>query len=200
MLDKYHHGDLRAAVLAAAAEVISREGVDQLSLRSLAAELGVSHTAPRHHFGSREGLFTALATEGYALLADALEGAATNGDFAAVGVAYVLFAVNHPGHFAVMHRPDLVEGSNPDLQRAQGRTVAQLDAGGRAHSGGSAKDTAVAAIAAWSLVHGMATLQLSGALQAAGLLQQAGGDLPSIASRAVRQLFSASESPTRTEN
>jgi AcrR family transcriptional regulator len=200
MLDKYHHGDLRAAVLAAAAEVISREGVDQLSLRSLAAELGVSHTAPRHHFGSREGLFTALATEGYALLADALEGAAANGDFAAVGVAYVLFAVNHPGHFAVMYRPDMVDGSNPDLKHAQGRTATQLNAGARTHGGGSAEDTAVASIAAWSLVHGLATLQLSGALQAADLLQQAGGDLPSIASRAVRQLFGASESLTRTEN
>ena len=199
MLDKYHHGDLRAAVLAAAAEVISREGVDQLSLRSLAAELGVSHTAPRHHFGSREGLFTALATEGYALLADALEGAAANGDFAAVGVAYVLFAVNHPGHFAVMHRPDLVDGSNTDLKHAQGRTATQLNAGARAQSGGSAEGTAVASSAAWSLVHGLATLQLSGALQAADLLQQAGGDLPSIASRAVRQLFGASESLTRTE-
>ena len=200
MLDKYHHGDLRAAVLAAAAEVISRKGVDQLSLRSLAAELGVSHTAPRHHFGSREGLFTALATEGYALLADALEGAAANGDFAAVGVAYVLFAVDHPGHFAVMHRPDLVDGSNTDLKHAQGRTATQLNAGARTHSGVSAEDTAVASIAAWSLVHGLATLQLSGALQAAGLLQQAGGDLPSIASRAVRQLLGASESLTRTEN
>jgi AcrR family transcriptional regulator len=203
MLDKYHHGDLRAAVLAAAAEAIARDGVDRISLRSLAAELGVSHTAPRHHFGSREGLFTALATEGYALLADALERAAADSDFAAVGVAYVIFAVNHPGHFAVMHRPDLVDGSDPALQRAQGRTAAQLNAGGRTHSSGSAEDTAVASIAAWSLVHGMATLQLSGALQAAGLLQQAGGDLPSIASRAVRELFgaaSSSESLSRTED
>jgi AcrR family transcriptional regulator len=203
MIDKYHHGDLPAAVLAAAAEVIARDGVDQLSLRSLAIELGVSHTAPRHHFGSREGVFTALACEGYELLADALEDAASDGDFAAVGVAYVLFAVTHAGHFAVMHRPELVDSANANLQRAQLRTAAQLNAGARTHGGGSAEGIAVASIAAWSLVHGMATLQLSGALDAAGLAQQAGGDLPSIALRAVRQLFdrtSPSEPTTRTEN
>ena len=203
MLDKYHHGDLRAAVLAAAAEVIARDGVDQLNLRSLTAEIGVSHTAPRHHFGSREGVFTALACEGYDLLADALEDAAANGDFAAVGVAYVLFAVQNPGHFAVMHRPDLVDGSNTDLQRAQQRTAAPLEAGARDQRGESAEEIAVASIAALSLVHGLATLQLSGALADAGLLQQAGGDLPSIALRAVRQLFggAASGEPThRTES
>ena len=139
MIDKYHHGDLRAAVLAAAAEVIARDGVDQLSLRSVAIELGVSHTAPRHHFGSREGVFTALACEGYELLADALEDASANGDFAAVGVAYVLFAVNHAGHFAVMHRPELVDGANADLQHAEMRAAAQLNAGARIHGGRSAE-------------------------------------------------------------
>ena len=190
-------------MLAAAAEVIARDGVDQLSLRSLAVELGVSHTAPRHHFGSREGVFTALACEGYELLADALEDASANGDFAAVGVAYVLFAVSHAGHFAVMHRPELVDGANADLQRAELRAAAQLNAGARIHGGRSAEGIAVASIAAWSLVHGMATLQLSGALEAAGLAQQAGGDLPSIALRAVRQLFdgtSPSKPTARTEN
>jgi AcrR family transcriptional regulator len=202
MLDKYHHGDLRAAVLAASAEVIARDGVDKLSLRSLAVELGVSHTAPRHHFGDREGVFTALATQGYELLAYALEDAAAAGDFAAVGVAYVVFAVNHPGHFAVMHRRDLVDASNADLQRAHARTAAQLNAGARTRGSGSEEGIAVASIAAWSLVHGLATLQLSGELEAAGLFQLAGGDLPSIAMRAVQQLFGGppSESPTRTEN
>ena len=125
------------------------------------------------------------------------------GTIAAVGVAYVLFAVNHAGHFAVMHRPELVDGANADLQRAELRAAAHLNAGARVHGGRSAEGIAVASIAAWSLVHGMATLQLSGALEAAGLAQQAGGDLPSIALRAVRQLFDGApptDSTTRTEN
>jgi hypothetical protein len=89
------------------------------------------------------------------------------------------------------------------LQRAQQRTAAQLNTGARTHGGGSPEGIAVASIAAWSLVHGMAALQLSGALDAAGLPQQAGGDLRSIALRAVHQLFSGaspSEPPPRTEN
>jgi hypothetical protein len=113
-----------------------------------------------------------------------------------------VFAVNHPGHFAVMHRRDLVDGSNADLQRAWARTAAQLNAGAGTRASGSVEGVAVASIAAWSLVHGLATLQLSGELEAAGLLQHTGGDLPSIALRAVQQLFGGapSESTTRTEN
>ncbi len=188
MNTSYHHGDLRQAVLSAAAEVIAREGVEQLSLRSVAQEIGVSHTAPRHHFGSREGVFTALAVEGYTLLDQALD-AAGDTSFAEVGAAYVQFSVTHPGHFAVMHRPDLVEVGDPDLVQAQQRTFARLTIGAGEHSPTSTEDQAVAAIAAWSLVHGLAVLTLSGALDQAGLRDQAGGDLPSVAVRAARRLF-----------
>lgn len=189
MINSYHHGDLRQAVLAAAAEVISREGVEQLSLRSIAAELGVSHTAPRHHFGSREGVFTALATEGYRLLDEALEGPSARGSFAEVGAAYVAFSVAHPGHFAVMHRPDLVDGEQADLHQAQQATFARLISGSDERAGGSPEDRAVTAIAAWSLVHGLSVLMLNGALDQAGLIDQAGGDLTSVALRAAELLF-----------
>jgi AcrR family transcriptional regulator len=64
VIDAYHHGDLRRAVLDRAVQVIASEGTDALSLRALAADLGVSHTAPRHHFASRQGLLTAVAVEG----------------------------------------------------------------------------------------------------------------------------------------
>ena len=80
----YHHGDLRAQLLARVAELVARDGAEAFSLRAVAAELGVSHTAPRHHFGSREGVFTALAEQGYELLGDALAVAEPDG-FAEVG-------------------------------------------------------------------------------------------------------------------
>ena len=191
MNSSYHHGDLRQAVLSAAAAVIARDGVEQLSLRSVAAELGVSHTAPRYHFGSREGVFTALAVEGYTLLDHTLEAAADR-SFAEVGAAYVQFSVAHPGHFAVMHRPDLVQSDDPELVRVQQRTFARLTAGAGEHSSESTQDQAVAAIAAWSLVHGLAVLTLNGALDQAGLREQAGGDLPSVAVRAAERLFGES--------
>jgi len=163
MPDTYHHGDLQAQALERAAAMVTRDGVEAFSLRRLATELGVSHTAPRHHFGSREGLLTALAAQGYGLLGDALAAAAPDG-FAEVGAAYVEFALTHPGHFAVMHAPGLVDGDDPDLRRASRRTAEQLTGGVAGTLTGDPEQVAVAAVAAWSLVHGIATLTLSGAL------------------------------------
>ena len=68
----YHHGDLRRALLAAALDVIATDGPAALSLRDLARRAGVSHAAPAHHFRDRTGLLTAVAVEGYGMLADAL--------------------------------------------------------------------------------------------------------------------------------
>ncbi len=173
---RYHHGDLRAQLLARAAELIARDGTEAFSLRAVAAELGVSHTAPRHHFGDRLGVFTALATEGYTLLGEALETAAPLG-FPEVGAAYVLFAVSHPGHFAVMHAPDLVHGDAPGLAAAASRTDRLLVQGVADLAPGTRDQVAVRAAAAWGLVHGLATLALSGALERDRLLGGGLGDL-----------------------
>lgn len=194
----YHHGDLPASVLRQAATMIARDGAEAFSLRAVAAELGVSHTAPRHHFGDRPGVLTALAVQGYRLLGDALAAAAPSG-FAEVGAAYVEFALGHPGHFAVMHDPDLVHRDDPDLVRAQARATAALTEGVRSFVSGPPDRVAVAATAAWSLVHGLATLTLSGALQAAGLPERAGGDLHSLVLRAAQQLF-APRTPAGSES
>jgi AcrR family transcriptional regulator len=197
----YHHGDLRDAVLAAAAEVIARDGVEQLSLRSVAAELGVSHTAPRHHFGSREGVFTALATQGYRGLAEAIDAvSAVGGSFAEVGAAYVEFAVSHPGHFAVMFRPDLVDGDDPDLAAATERTSSQLRTGASAATGSTPAEVTpaevtLAATAAWSLVHGLATLLLSGAVDRDELTHVTGGDLHEVVVRTAELLFRPPATP-----
>jgi AcrR family transcriptional regulator len=164
----YHHGALRSAVLAAAAEQIASDGVDAVSLRGLARRAGVSHAAPAYHFGDRRGLLTALAAEGFELLADEL--AAAEPDFREVGVAYVRFATEHPGHFAVMFRSDLLHADVPDLAAARTRAgdalrsgVAGLDDDRR---GGDPRD---AQLAAWSLVHGFASLWLDGALTGSAL-------------------------------
>ena len=68
MADPYHHGVLRATLMREALRVIERDGVEGVSLRALAREAGVSHSAPNHHFGSRTGLLTAIATEGPVVL------------------------------------------------------------------------------------------------------------------------------------
>jgi AcrR family transcriptional regulator len=172
----YHHGDLRAQLLVRAAEMVARDGAEAFSLRAVAAELGVSHTAPRHHFGDKQGVFTALATEGHTLLGGALETAAPLG-LLEVGSAYVLFAVGHPGHFAVMHAPRLVHADDPQLVAASSRTNRLLVDAVAAHAPGSRDEVEVRTAAAWALVHGLATLALSGALGQEHLVGDAPGDL-----------------------
>src|SRR5712692_4005403 len=99
----YHHGRLRAAVLEAAVAEIEVVGPARLSMREIARRAGVSHAAPAHHFGDKAGIFTAIATEGYRLIAEATSRVAV-GDDALLqgGLAYVLFALSHRAHFEVM--------------------------------------------------------------------------------------------------
>jgi AcrR family transcriptional regulator len=168
----YHHGALREAILDAAADAIEREGVAALSLRALAREVGVTHTAPRHHFGSKRGVLTALAAQGYRLLAADVRRANEQGDFLESGVAYTEFSRTHAAHFSVMFRPDLVEQDDEELRAALDDLYAALTGGVRTYAGspqaeesaGGPVDVDVAslALAAWSMVHGFATLARSG--------------------------------------
>lgn len=185
----YHHGDLRTAILRAAAEAVQREGAHAVNLRGLARDVGVSHTAPRHHFGDRRGVLTALATEGYAELTARLRAAASSGGFLDVGVAYVEFALTQPAHFAVLFQPGLVDAEDPDLRRASAelsRTLTGADSTAIAEDSAptaSAVGHSDAAIAAWSIAHGFATLALSGAVTPAP-----GEDLLDLARRSLRNL------------
>ena len=115
--DSYHHGDLKAVILAEAARLVAERGADGISLRELARAAGVSHAAPAHHFTDRRGLFTALAAEGWRMLADELTGARPN--FIDAALAYVRFALEHPGHYAVMFDRSLVNPDDPALVSAQ---------------------------------------------------------------------------------
>lgn len=152
----YHHGDLRRAVLAAALDVIGTDGPAALSLRDLARRAGVSHAAPAHHFKDRAGLLTAIAAEGFGLLAAALAEAA---DLRDAGVRYVRFAMDHPAHFQVMFQPGLHRPDDPALLAARTRAGDRLrEAVADAVDTG---DPRLAGIAAWSLAHGFATLLLT---------------------------------------
>jgi AcrR family transcriptional regulator len=182
----YHHGDLRRAILAAAVDAIRRDGVDALSLRALARDAGVSHAAPAHHFGDRSGLLTAVAAEGFDLLADQLSEAFETGPFLEVGVAYVRFAVDHPAHFVVMYRPELLRDDDPALASARRRSGEILYGG--VGSAAPDADALRAGVAAWSLVHGVATLYLGGNLPPA-----LGDDPETIARDAARFLFAPAD-------
>jgi len=163
----YHHGDLKAVILAKAADLVADRGADGISLRELAREAGVSHAAPAHHFTDRRGLFTALAAQGWRMLADSLAGARP--DFIEAALAYVRFALDHPGHYAVMFDHSLVDPDDPDLKAAQNAAGAELARGVGTLKDPRAKvDPQSAALAAWSLVHGFAMLWLNEAIDTEG--------------------------------
>src|SRR5215212_8150840 len=160
----YHHGDLPRALTAAAVEPIGEVGPGALSLREVARRAGVSHAAPAHHFGDKAGLLSAVAAEGYDLLGAALaETWETTGDFREVGVAYVRFALSHRAHFEVVFRPELYRADDPVVVAARDRSSTLLY-GPPAERTGDAASGVSAAVAAWSLVHGFATLWLNGNL------------------------------------
>ncbi|MFB7336938.1 TetR/AcrR family transcriptional regulator [Streptomyces adustus] len=163
----YHHGDLRRAILSATLEVIASDGVGAISLRDLARRAEVSHAAPAHHFKDRAGLLTAIATEGFELLAAALATvpAGTSHRLREMGVRYVEFALSHPAHFAVMFQPQLLHGDDPELTAAKELASRALHSGVEdLPAARRGPDGRRAALAAWSLAHGFATLRLNGSL------------------------------------
>lgn len=166
MSDSYHHGDLRSAILAQVKDVVLTHGVHAVSLRGLATALGVSHTAPRHHFGSLEGVFTAFAAEGARLLeATISEAINAGGDFLEVGVAYARFALENPAHFEVMFQPELITQDDPEYVAARTAAFSHLTKGVSLEERGGNQDAEADLVAAWSLMHGVATLYLGGNLR-----------------------------------
>jgi AcrR family transcriptional regulator len=104
---RYHHGDLRPALLHAAVRTIDRHGVDALTLRAVGATLGVSRTALYRHFADKDALLTAVAAEGFRTLHASLarawdEAGRGEAGFRAQGHAYVSFGTTHPSHYRVM--------------------------------------------------------------------------------------------------
>jgi AcrR family transcriptional regulator len=130
----YHHGELRPALLRAAAKILEKEGCDAISLRDLARRAGVSHNAPYRHFADRQALLAAVAEEGFALLAAALEGKSWREQ----ATAYLRFALANPERFRLMFTHPVPAS----LRRlVEGDAVVQ---------------------AIWAMVHGLTVLILSG--------------------------------------
>ncbi|MCU1481221.1 MAG: transcriptional regulator, TetR family [Subtercola sp.] len=113
----YHHGNLRRAFLDAAERSLSEHGAEQISLRDLARDVGVSHAAPRRHFTDRQGLLDALAERGFGRLGNALRTALaeSDGDFPSrvrnAVAAFMSFATDNSSLYELMnagkHRSDV---------------------------------------------------------------------------------------------
>jgi AcrR family transcriptional regulator len=154
----YHHGDLPKALLAAAETVLRRDGLAALALRAVAREAGVSHAAPAPHFKDLTGLLSELAAIGHERMADAIEAGLRPGR------AYVDFARANPELFRLMSSNDRLDSERPALRDARLRSFQVL-----ARTRGTALehpdlDGLARMAAAWSLVHGFATLMIDGRL------------------------------------
>jgi AcrR family transcriptional regulator len=169
--DRYHHGDLRRALLDEALRTIQQDGVDALTLRTIGLRLGVSRTALYRHFTDKRALLSSVATEGFRLLTERLlDGWKTGGvrGFNAMGVAYIRFAMANPSHYRVMfggavdHGPrdeDLIRESTAAFQVLVDAIIA-LQKEGAARK----DDPLQLARFIWAAVHGVSMLIIDGQL------------------------------------
>ncbi len=165
----YHHGDLRASLIAAASEIIEEVGPDAFSLRAAARRAGVSAAAPAHHFRDARGLLTAIATIGFVEFGNELE-AAMGPDRRSMVVAqshaYLRFALARPGLFRLMWRKAALDLDDPDYVAAARRAFAISDhvvRGSDAIAALPGDATLAPTIACWSMVHGFVELIINGA-------------------------------------
>jgi AcrR family transcriptional regulator len=129
---RYHHGDLRNALLKAGHEILEEKGLRALSLRAVAARVGVSHSAPAHHFGNLKGLLTGLVTEAYARFAASMADERARSapspveQIRAAGRGYVAFAQHNPALFRLMFSSVQLDGDNAEMRRAGEKAYRQL--------------------------------------------------------------------------
>jgi AcrR family transcriptional regulator len=162
-VDTYHHAHLRAALLAAAETEIAEKGVEDFSLRRVAKRTGVSHSAPKHHFGDARGLLTALAAKGFQRLISAqnerkaIAGPKAVDQLLAAGLGYIDFALQNPALFRLMFASDRPNKDDPELSSACGAAYQHFIT--QALEVGSEPDQATGI---YAIVHGVADLLVSG--------------------------------------
>lgn len=156
----YHHGDLRASLLAAAEAVLAERGAQGLTLRDVARAAGVSHGAPYHHFASLNDLLAAVAQQGFEVLGQAMVQAVdvpdTRERLVRVAQAYLDCARAHPERFRLMFGALLArKDDHPALKDAAQRAFGHVLAAAQAHDPQHGNDLAMAG---WSLAHGLSHL------------------------------------------
>jgi AcrR family transcriptional regulator len=187
----YHHGNLRAALLACAERTLSQEGAAELSLRELARQVGVSHAAPRRHFPDKRALLDALAEDGFERLGrdlrEAIEGAGEDCEarLLAFARAYIAFATRHAAllelMFAGKHRPGAADSLRAAADRAFEAPLALITEG-QAAGDIVPGDPDRVAIVAWAALQGLASMVNSGMLDG-------GASLDDVVADAVHRLM-----------
>lgn len=168
----YHHGDLKNALIKAGVEILSKEGIEGLSLRKVAQRAGVSHSAPYSHFPDKQSLIAAISTEGFHQLYKELDAVISahpknaKQQLQESAAAYLQFALHHTDTFKIMFSgvlekekeyPAFVEISHMTFQRVVDVVKACQEAG-LLHS----TATELMAVSVWGQVHGIISLALEG--------------------------------------
>lgn len=172
---RYHHGALREALLEAAERILRRDGIGGLSLRAAAREAGVSHAAPKNHFGDVTGLLSELAALGFERFAATIGRGLQAEDspdrrLAALGRGYVAFARAHPDLFLLMFRSERLDMSRPALRAAAGGSLRLLSEAvgarrGERMAGNPTLDQLAEIAVSWSLAHGFSMLLIDNRLR-----------------------------------
>jgi AcrR family transcriptional regulator len=164
----YHHGDLPAALVRAALDLLQESGETELSLRAVARRAGVSPAAPYRHYADREALASAVAAVGYRELAERLAAAhpmpSTPEELASAAIAYVQFALERPALFRIMFGEPCDRDSD---ERVAATAAVSAYVRGIVERTFPDTDADAMATAVWALVHGLAFLHLDGKLDAA---------------------------------
>lgn len=174
----YHHGDLKSALIESAKDILKTKGVDALSLRAIAAEVGVSHMAPYTHFKNKKELLQAIAASGFDDLTKRLlqikESYTSPWDLVFnYGLEYVQFAIENPAIYRLMlsqadsggrrNKPEATANPeiSPVLEISSQKPFKILR---QAFDNGNAepKHVTARALSAWSMVHGMSALIIDG--------------------------------------
>lgn len=167
--NSYHHGDLKAALVACAAEILRKKGPDALTLRSVSQAAGVSVAAPYRHFADRRQLVAAVAEEGFRRLEQAMLKAMQRPGregLRGVAQAYITFAHENPAEYRVMFGSELANTGDLPALRETARSVlgfvahgiAELQKAGLIGPG----DPRLMAVVTWAQLHGLAMLSLDG--------------------------------------
>ena len=188
---KYHHGDLKNALIQAGVEILSKEGLEGLSLRKVAQRAGVSHSAPYSHFPDKQSLIAAISTEGFNQLYTELDAAVSPhaGDpkrqLLEGTCAYTRFALDHTDTFKIMFSGALEkEKEYPALVGISQKTferVVNIVRACQAAKVLSSGEPEVIAVAVWGQVHGIVWLMLEGQISHTVLEHQSVEEIVSFA-------------------
>ena len=160
---RYHHGELRSALIEAALEILARDGMEGLSLRVLARATGVTQAAPYSHFRDKDDLLAAVAETGFQRLALQMAEEATGQPSIQARIeklmsTYIRFAVANKSLFQLMFSRELsVMKDYPTLAMTAGKSYSLISAA-LAQRGVPAEETRFLTVAIWSLCHGLTTL------------------------------------------